>query len=308
MARVLWWISDNARLCLIIGLAMGLGLPKLAWAMQPWLPHMVAGLLVITALRIGHRAATGALKDLKWGVGSVAILQIAVPVSLLGICTLMGLAQSPVAMAIVLATAAPAVSGSPNLALLLGQDAGWMMQILVLGTACFPLTILPIFALMPHLGTPADVATAALRLLAVILISAGVGFGLRARFLPRPSDQQVKTLDGLSVLAFSAIVIGLMAALTPGLRTDPMAVIAWGLVAFALSYGLQIITYISLRRSRHATLAGPLAIGAGNRNIALFLIALPPDVIAPIMVFIGCWQLPMYLTPIFLRRLYSQGV
>ena len=53
-----------------------------------------------------------------------------------------------------------------------------------------------------------------------------------------------------------------------------------------------------------AIVAGLLAIGAGNRNIAIFLVALPPEILAPIMVFIGCWQLPMYLTPILLRRMH----
>ena len=45
------------------------------------------------------------------------------------------------------------------------------------------------------------------------------------------------------------------------------------------------------------------SIYAGNRNIALFLIALPDTVAAPLMIFVGCYQVPMYLTPILLSRL-----
>jgi hypothetical protein len=95
-----------------------------------------------------------------------------------------------------------------------------------------------------------------------------------------------------------------MAALNPGLRGDPVVVLQWALLAFAVSYGAQILVYTALRQSRLREQAGPLAIGAGNRNIALFLVALPQDILAPLMVFVGCWQLPMYLTPILLRRLY----
>ena len=40
-------------------------------------------------------------------------------------------------------------------------------------------------------------------------------------------------------------------------------------------------------------------------SVVVFLVALPPEVIAPLMIFIGCWQLPMYLTPILLPRLYA---
>lgn len=301
---VLWSISEHSRLALIIGLAAGLALPTLAATLQPWLPQMVAVLLTITALRIGHRAAIGAVTDLKWGLGSVAVLQMGLPLALFAVCWGAGISQTPVAMALVLATAAPALSGSPNLALLLGQDAGRMMQILVMGTALFPLTVLPVLTVMPELGEPADTLMAALRLLAVILGAAGLGFALRKLFYPTPEPAQIKALDGLSVLAFSAIVVGLMAALNPALRTEPQSVLGWMIVAFALSYGAQAVTYLVLRSGKIADVAGPLAIGAGNRNIALFLVALPADVMAPLMIFIGCWQVPMYLTPVLLRRLY----
>ena len=58
-------------------------------------------------------------------------------------------------------------------------------------------------------------AQAALRLLAVILGATGLGFALRHVFLPHPSARQIEALDGASVLAFSVIVVGLMAALNP---------------------------------------------------------------------------------------------
>ena len=78
------------------------------------------------------------------------------------------------------------------------------------------------------------------------------------------------------------------------------------LLAFTLSYLLQAGTLLLTRRGPLRAVAGPLAIGAGNRNIALFLVALPAEVIAPLMIFIGCWQLPMYLTPVLLPRLYER--
>jgi uncharacterized membrane protein YjfL (UPF0719 family) len=182
-----------------------------------------------------------------------------------------------------------------------------MMQIMVLGTAVFPLTVVPVLYLLPQLGAMADVMSGALTLLGVICAATALGFSLRAWLFPHPSTGQVQALDGLAVLAFSGIVVGLMAALNPALRSDPWAVLAWGALAFLISYGLQILTFLTLRRSPLSPVAGPLAIGAGNRNIALFLVALKPEVIAPLMVFVGCWQLPMYLTPIMLRWLYQKS-
>jgi len=305
MQRFLWLASTHARACLILGLLAGLAMPGFAAMMVPWLPQMVAILLAVTALRIGHRAAVGAVGDLWWGLSAVALLQTGVPLALLGALTLAGWQDTPATLAIVLACAAPAITGSVNLALMLRLDAGRMMQILVLGTAVFPLTVLPVLAFLPQAGSPAVIILAALKLLVVIVLATGISFALRSRFFPHPSEGQIKALDGLSVLAFSFIVVGLMAALNPALRSDPMAVVKWAVLAFAISYLLQLFTLLVLRRSPLRGVAGPLAIGAGNRNIAIFLVALPAEVLGPLMIFIGCWQLPMYLTPMLLPRLYK---
>lgn len=305
MHHILWLASTHARACLIIGLVAGLVLPGLAAVLVPWLPHMVAILLTVTALRIGHRAALGAVGDLRWGIGAVLALQMFVPLALLGLFWLVGLHQTPAALSTVLACAAPAITGSVNLALMLRLDGGRMMQMLVLGTAAFPLTVLPILWCLPQLGDPAVIMVTALRLLLIIVIATGVGFTLRQLAFPRPTEGQIKALDGLSVLAFSFIVIGLMAALNPALRSDPALVARWALLAFAISYLMQLFTLIVLRRGPLRDVAGPLAIGAGNRNIALFLVSLPAEVLGPLMIFIGCWQLPMYLTPMLLPRLYT---
>ncbi|WP_254694130.1 hypothetical protein [Sulfitobacter sp. SK012] len=265
---------------------------------------MVAILLTVTALRIGHRAALGAAHDLAWGLGAVFVLQLALPLVCYAALWMLGLTQTPAALALVLVAAAPAISGGPNLALLLGQDAGRMMQILVLGTAAFPVTVLPVLALFPQLGPPTEVIQSALAVLVVIVIATLLGFVLRARIFPHPNARQVQTLDGASVIAFSVIVVALMAPLNAAVRADASSVLLWAIFAFAISYGLQFTTLICLRNSRLRPVAGPLAIGAGNRNIALFLVALPPETIAPLLIFIACWQLPMYLTPLLLPRLY----
>jgi hypothetical protein len=266
---------------------------------------MIAGLLMITALRIGPRAAQGAVRYLGQTVALVVTLQLALPLGLLALLWAAGLSGSTAALIIVLTTAAPALSGSPNLALILGLDAARMMQIMIIGTAVFPITIVPVMLCLPELGDQGTTVDAAARLLGVIGASVGAGFALRALFLARPTAAQVKSLDGLSVLAFSAIVIALMAALRPALAQSPVQVAGWMALAFGLCYGLQILTVRVLQRGPLAPLCGPIALGAGNRNIALLLVALPPDTLTPILAFVACWQVPMYLTPILLKPLYD---
>ncbi|THH36878.1 hypothetical protein E4Z66_08005 [Aliishimia ponticola] len=297
--------AKYSRPLLVAGLVIGVGLPGLAAMMEPWLPEMVALLLVITAFRIGHRAAFGALTDLRWSLPAVALLQLALPLSLIGALTLAGQGNTPLALALVLAASAPTITGGASLAIILGQDPARVMQILILGTALFPLTVLPVLYFGPDIGAPSVIALSGLRLLVVILGAAGIGFALRQWLVPHPTPRQVERMDGAAVLFFSLIAIGLMAALGPTLRSNPWEALRWALAAFTLCFGLQTLALAVLHRTRRLRhLAGPLALAAGNRNIALFLVSLPPDTMAPIMIFVACWQLPMYLTPILLPRLY----
>ncbi|WP_254796797.1 hypothetical protein [Sulfitobacter albidus] len=124
IARALATLSVHGRLCLMVGLVAGVTLPQIAQTMAPYLPVMVGVLLLLTALRIGHRAALGALRDLRWGLGAVAVLQLAVPLLAALVFRVFGIADTPAALAMILATSAPAISGSANIALMLGLDGG----------------------------------------------------------------------------------------------------------------------------------------------------------------------------------------
>jgi ACR3 family arsenite transporter len=305
MLHLLSTCVDHSRLLLILGLIAGVALPGLAASMAPYLPQMVAILLVLSAFRVGMKPAFGALRDLAWSLPAVAILQVGVPVALALALMAAGQAESPLALAVVLATAAPTLTGGASLAIVLRQDPARMMQLLVLGTAIFPATVLAVLSVFPIAETEVRLTEVGLRALGTIAAAALVGFALRQWLLPRPTRAQSKAVDGALVLFFALIVIGLMAALGPVLRDDPGTAVLWLIAAFALSFGLQTGTIALLYKSPLAHVAGPLALAAGNRNVALFLLALPPEIMSPIMVFVACWQVPMYLTPILLSRLYA---
>ena len=75
-------------------------------------------------------------------------------------------------------------------------------------------------------------------------------------------------------------------------------------IAFGVNFVIQIGVAMLLRYLGKPRIAVPLAVIAGNRNIALFLTALPVAVTDPLLLFIGCYQIPMYLTPILLGRFF----
>lgn len=299
--------ARHGRMLLVAGLAAGVALPDLALAMKPWLPELVAVLLFIAALRIGPREAIGATRDLPVTIGLAALYQFVAPVAAIAVMAAVGWLSAPLATALVLMASASPISGSPNLAIMTGHDPAPALRLLILGTALLPVTVLPIFWLLPDLGSAGDVFAAAARLLGVIAIAAGAAFLVRGTVLRQPAIETIRALDGLAAIAMAVVVIGLMSAVGPALLATP-DVFAWWLgAAFTANFGLQIAATLILRRTPLARDSAAYGIIAGNRNIALFLAALPASITDPVLLFIGCYQIPMYLTPILLGWFYRRS-
>jgi len=295
--------ARHSRTILIASLATGIALPEIAHLARPWLAEGVAAALFFAALRVAPRAAIGAPRALPRTLALVGILQVALPVAALLALAALGRLDTLPALALAVMLAAPPIAGSPSLTVLVGQDPAPALRLLVLGTLLMPLTVLPTLWLMPALGTPGAVLAAAARLLAVIGVAVAAALLVRGWLLPRPAPRTLSALDGAGVLFLCVVILGLMSALGPALRTDPWGVAGWLAVASALNVGLQLAVG-RLHPGGPGAAAGQ-AIAAGNRNIALFLVSLPASVTDPLLLFIGCYQIPMYLTPVLLRRFYA---
>jgi len=305
VAILLAGVARHARALLIGGLVAGIALPGLALAMKPWLPELVAALLFIAALRIGPRQALGAVRDLPVTLGFTLLYQLLMPVVAILALAAAGWIHNSVAMALVLMLSASPVSGGPNLTIMTGNDPAPALRLLILGTAILPLTVLAPLWLLPELGSADQVFAAAGRLLGVITIATGAAFLVRGLLLPSPAANTVKALDGASAIGMAVIVIGLMSAVGPAITGEPLRFAFWLVIVSIANLGLQAVVAVLLRKTRMSRDRAAYAIVAGNRNIALFLIALPPEVTDPLLLFIGCYQIPMYLTPILMRRLYA---
>lgn len=282
---------------------MGLAAPELAQVISPWIGEFVAVLLFVSGIRVGARQAFGSLHDLSPTLTRIAFFQCILPLFVIVMLYSFGVLEVPLALAVCLMLAAPSVTGAPNFAIMIGQDPGASMRLLVLGTALFPVTALPVLVVFdPTGGGAVEAVSLSLKLMVAILISVSLGFGVRWLW-PRFSKPDAQSaLDGCAALVLSVVVIGLMSAVGPLLRSDPLQLALWILVAITINLTLVIVTFRAHQRVDWA-MGVATAIYAGNRNIALFLIVLPAEVAAPLMIFVGCYQIPMYLTPVLMARL-----
>jgi len=97
------------------------------------------------------------------------------------------------------------------------------------------------------------------------------------------------------------MVIGLMSAVHHPTSTF-IVIVQMLLVAVVINVGMQLLGVVLARLLKRPSVT--YGVLNGNRNIALFLAALPYSVTEPLLLFIACYQIPMYLTPLIGQSLY----
>ncbi len=296
--------ARHGRWFLVAGLVAGIALPALAEAMRPLIAPMVVFLLFLAVLRLGPAGVRAGLTGLRGAGLAVLGLQLALPLAAVAVFAAFGWLGDPLALGLVLMLAAAPITGSPNLAILTGADPGPALRQLVLGTALLPLTALPVFWFIPAFGSPAAVIRAVVQLLGLIALAGGLALALRAGGVVAGSVRAQGAMDGLAAITLGVVVIALMSAVGPALF-EGGAVWVTLAVVMAANLALQIGVSVLARRGAPQT-APAMGITAGNRNVALFLGVLPEPAVDLLLLFIGCYQVPMYLTPMLLGGWYRR--
>ena len=82
------------------------------------------------------------------------------------------------------------------------------------------------------------------------------------------------------------------------------------LAAFVASFGLQVLVFSvgwprqGMAGSGERSVRGAVAVTAASRNMGLFLAALPPAYMDSVMLFVGCYQIPIFMTPLLMAYYY----
>ncbi|MEE9334355.1 MAG: hypothetical protein V3U65_09710 [Granulosicoccaceae bacterium] len=285
------------------GLILGFVLPGPANFIAAWIPYLIAIILLIACLQIKQAIDMHklfALDTLKW----VLAFQLLLPIVVWLVLSVLGVAPHWVAPAVLVASAAP-ITGGPSLVIMIKGDAGQALDFLLIGTVLLPLTCIPGLLLINSSGSAYLVALTALKLLlligAVLLLAALI----RHHWHGLNRFREDQTLDGLSAVVMALVVVGLMAGFHAEdlQKVDVLTTLAW---AILINFVFQLLGYLSGKQLKLNPIAS--GVSAGNRNIALFLAALPSEDSAPLLLFIACYQIPMYLTPLLGSVFYPKNI
>lgn len=299
------FLARNARLVLVAGLIVGILAPGLAELLRPAVGPTVILLLFIAVLRMGPQGVSAGLRGLPDAIGRTLVLQLALPVAAAAVFAASGVLAHPIAMGCVLALAAPPITGSANITLMVGGEPGPALRQLVVGTLLLPLTIVPVYLMVPAFGSPQAIMRSAVELLALIALAGAAALALRHYRLVRGTPAALLVMDAAAAFLLGAVVVGLMSAIGPAVLDRPSIFAATLGAAFIVGFAPQLLASGLASRSDPRA-AAAIGITAGNRNMALFLSVLPAATVDDVLLFVGCFQIPMYLTPFILARWYRQ--
>lgn len=299
-------LARHGRLVLVFGLVVGVLAPGFAESMALSIFPMVVFLLFLSTLRVDVLDAFPAWREVPGYLGVTLVMQVGLPLTAVGVLWAMDGLDSILGIGVILVLAAPPLTGSPGLTLMVGGHPAPALRQLIVGTTLLPLTVLPVFWLMPVFGAPDVVAMAAAKLLVVITLAGGAGLLLRKRASVFQTAHGEKTVEGLITAVMALVVVGLMSAVGPALRDMTSDVWVTLAVVCGLNFGVQTGVFMVLTRCGQVDAAPAMAIIAGNRNLALFLGTLPHETAFALLLFIGCYQVPMYLTPLVMAPLLGR--
>jgi len=305
--------GKNGRWVLPLGLLAAMLLPAAASAMQVLVGPMLGLLLLVSFLQTQQNSASTSGSSDSWSsdlkqFGPLLIcMQLLLPIALLLAMRLVGITEHwQVTFALV--AAASCITGGPSIVMMLGGNGARAIRLLIVSTLALPITAIPVLAMLPLHASSALLLRTSLVLALVILGAFYVAKLLQQYVLAEYSTQQRLYLDGVSAILLALLVLGLMSAIHTAWDKPVLLLttLLWACVVNVVlqCFGVLLNTLFLLKV--------PIMLGvmSGNRSVAIFLTALPESTSQPYLLFIACYQIPMYLTPLlggYVYRRYSDN-
>lgn len=298
------FLNRHAREILAGGIFAGLIIPDLASLMQPLMQIAVLASLSLSMLRLDWSTAAAWLGRPLRAFIALGWMLLLAPAMTLAAVRMLDLPEG-LSIALVLAAAAPPLTASPALALLLGLDASLSLILLVAGLAMLPLTLAAVSFWLLGLELTTGPAPFLLRIGIFVGLPFLVSAGIRRLVSRQRLDAHAVEINGLIVVALVIFAIAVMDGVAARLIADPWTVGMFTASAFTLNICLQAVGagaffWLGWR--------GALTMGlaSGYRNMAIMLV-LTAGIAGPDMsLYVAIAQFPIFVMPMLSNPLYRR--
>lgn len=295
MNRMLAAITGHGPDLLAFVTLLGLAWPRLADTVAPAMPAAIFLLILGSLLRV--EADQFRQVFARPVSGLVLPLLIILPSPLLaGLLGRLAGFSPELALALVLATAAPPSIGNVALARMLKLDDALALVATMAAMALTPLTV-PLAGLLLG-GLTLDPLALAFRLVALVGGAVCLALPLR-RYTGTAIERQGPLLDMLLLAALLVFALSAMAGLQARLVAKPLVVLGLVVLAFGVNLTLQALGALLMPGSLAKRGSGALLMG--NRNVGLVWSALGSAISPTTALYFAAAQLPIYTLPRLLQ-------
>lgn len=285
----------HTRIALAGGVFIGFLLQDLAAWLYPAFPFLIATLLLLAFVQIPAqewfvRPSPALLQSLVWALFVVPLIVLLTPL------------PAWVSLILLTVVCAPSVASASNLALITQLDAAYALRFTLISSLLAPISALCFFSSQLSLDW-VQAAGFLLRLYAIIGGAFMIAALLQKRFSQPQIQAQKAPLNLAAVFTLTLFAIAIMHGSREAALSDPWRCLGILLLAFAVNFGLQFVTYALTRwgTKRSSVACWTDALLHGNRNVALIYAFLPAQ--PELALFIAFYQIPMYLTPLAINAL-----
>lgn len=307
MLAPLDYVGRHATKFLFGGVLVGLAVPPLAALLRPGLVVFLLLPLTMALMRLDWSAFHAYARRPLLVLPMVVFLLLACPLLVFAVLEPLGLPR-PLMEAIVLMAAAPPITGTVAISLILGLDAALAVIVMVIATALVPFTLPPLALMLLDI----EIQMSLLEFMGRLALMVGVAFGgallVRWRVKPEWLRQNSRLIDGCSVVALVLFAIAIMDGVATKLMAQPGYVILATVSAFIANLLLQALGYVVGRHIFRLGQAAALTLGilTGNCNMGLVMVSLADRAVFDMVVFFAMGQLPMYMLPGLLQPVYRK--
>jgi len=302
--RALAWLGNRGTRAIAALVLFGIGVPPLGELLRPYVTEAIFVLLCISFMRVDLSSLRAYLRRPALVLAATAWTTVAVPALIGAAAHLAGIdAHAPgLFVALMLQAMASPMMAAPSLAALMGLDATLVLITLVSSTALVPFTA-PLFAYF-FLGQMLSLSppVLGLKLAAILAGSLAVATAIRLALGLDAIRRHRAPIDGLNVLVLFVFVAAVMSHFFADLIADPLHVIGFAAVAFAMFFLLLGLTML-LFRAHGPERALALGLMVSQRNMGLMLAATEGVLPGATWLYFAMSQFPIYLAPQLLMPL-----
>ena len=296
--------GSTTSLLLAVAITLGLLFPALAALARPLLLPAIFLLLLLPLLQMETGVLRGALGRPWMAIGIAAWLTLAMPWLAWFAIRLLDL-PALLLLPLLVTACAGSIFSAPAFCRLLGLDDALALVAMLASTLLMPVALLVYGAMLLPQQFDLDLGEYLWRLAVFIVapfLLAAVGRRLAGRERMRRVRQK---LSGATVAVLVVFGLAIMDGVSAHALAFPREVVAYLLAAFGFNLAAQLLTALVFLPAG-ARVAATAALLAGYRNLGLVVGITAGMLDERFLIFVGIWQIPMYVLPLLMQPLYRR--